>query len=87
MRLIGIEEHFITPAVRDAWNAIGLGARDPGAAFHDGDVGRRLLDLAEERLALMDETGLDMQLRRPCTTSGWKAWNWRSAPTMPWRPS
>ena len=41
MRLIGIEEHFITPAVRDAWDAIGLGARDPGAAFQGGDVGRR----------------------------------------------
>ena len=62
MMLIGIEEHFITPAVRDAWDAMGLGARDPGAAFHGGDVGRRLLDLAEERLALMDETGLDMQV-------------------------
>jgi predicted TIM-barrel fold metal-dependent hydrolase len=59
MRLVGIEEHCITPAVRDA---VGLGARDPGAAFHGGDVGRRLLDLAEERLSLMDETGLDMQV-------------------------
>ena len=62
MRLIGIEEHFITSDVRDAWDAMRLGARDPGAAFHGGDIGRRLLDLADERLALMDETGLDMQV-------------------------
>jgi predicted TIM-barrel fold metal-dependent hydrolase len=60
--LIGIEEHFITPAVRDAWDVTGLGARDPGAALHGGDVERRLLDLAGERLALMDETGLDVQV-------------------------
>ena len=69
MRLIGIEEHFITPAVLDAWDAIGLGARDSGAVFHGGDVGRRLLNLAEERLALMDETGLDMQVLGRKTTA------------------
>lgn len=62
MKLIGIEEHFLTPEVRDAWNAMDLGAIDPGAAFHSGEVERLLLDLAEERLALMDETGLDVQV-------------------------
>jgi len=29
MRLIGIEEHFLTAEVRQAWNAIGLEAPDP----------------------------------------------------------
>lgn len=62
MKLIGVEEHFITLAVQDAWDAMALGACDPSAALHGGDVGRQLLDLAEERLALMDETGLDMQV-------------------------
>ncbi len=62
MKLIGIEEHFLTPEVRNAWNAMNLGASDPGATFHSGEVERRLLDLAEERLALMDETGLDVQV-------------------------
>jgi len=62
MKLIGIEEHFITFAVRDAWNAIALEAIDPSVAFHAGAIGKRLLDLAEDRLALMDETGLDVQV-------------------------
>lgn len=62
MRLIGIEEHYLTADVRDAWDAIGLAATDPSVALHSGEVERRLLDLADERLALMDETGLDVQV-------------------------
>lgn len=31
MKLIGIEEHFLTTEVRDAWAAIGLEATDPHA--------------------------------------------------------
>lgn len=60
--LIGVEEHYLTTDVRDAWNAIGLGATDPSIAVHSRQVERRLLDLADERLALMDETGLDIQV-------------------------
>ncbi len=62
MKLIGIEEHFLTPDIRDAWNAINLGATDPSVAFHSGAIESHLFDLAEERLALMDETGLDVQV-------------------------
>jgi uncharacterized protein len=62
MKLIGIEEHFLTPDIRDAWNAINLGATDPSVAFHSGAIESRLFDLAEGRLALMDETGLDVQV-------------------------
>lgn len=62
MHLIGIEEHFLTPHVAAAWQAIGLAASDPSTAFHDGPIGLRLMDLAEQRLALMDETGLDVQV-------------------------
>ncbi|MDO7840802.1 hypothetical protein [Sphingomonas immobilis] len=61
MRLIGIEEHYLTEEVRNAWTAIALEAADPMVAAHSADVERRLLDLAGERLALMDETGLDVQ--------------------------
>lgn len=60
--LIGIEEHFLTPAIEHAWHAIGLEATDPSVGYHQGAFGRRLVDLADERLALMDETGLDMQV-------------------------
>lgn len=62
MKLIGIEEHFLTAEVRHAWESIGLDAVDPSVAFHSGVIERRLLDLAEDRLALMDETGLDVQV-------------------------
>ncbi|MGO9603534.1 MAG: amidohydrolase family protein [Candidatus Binataceae bacterium] len=62
MKLIGIEEHFLTDEIHRAWNAIGLEAVDPSMAFHSGTFEVRLLDLAEDRLALMDETGLDVQV-------------------------
>jgi predicted TIM-barrel fold metal-dependent hydrolase len=62
VKLIGVEEHFLTAEIREAWNAIGLDAVDPSVAFHSGTIEGRLLDLAEERLALMDETGLDVQV-------------------------
>ena len=62
MKLIGIEEHFITAEVNDAWNAAALEAVDPSVAFCAGVAWNRLFDLADERLALMDETGLDVQV-------------------------
>lgn len=62
MKIIGIEEHFLTPDIRDAWSAINLGATDPSVAFHSGAIESRLFDLTEGRLALMDETGLDVQV-------------------------
>ena len=62
MKLIGIEEHYLTEPVRDAWTAMGLEAMDPCVGIHSGAIERRLLDLADERLSLMDETGLDVQV-------------------------
>ena len=46
----------------DAWIAFGLDRIDPSTAFHAGDLATRLLDLAGTRIALMDETGLDVQV-------------------------
>jgi len=62
MQVIGIEEHFLTAEVRDAWHAIGLEAADPSVAVHSGIIEDRLLDFAEDRLAPMDKTGLDVQV-------------------------
>ncbi len=62
VKLIGIEEHFVTPEVEAAWHAIGLDAMDPSVGYHQGAIGRRLADIADERLALMDETGIDVQV-------------------------
>jgi predicted TIM-barrel fold metal-dependent hydrolase len=61
MKLNGIEEHFLTPEVRDAWAAPET-AEDPTAGLHQGRIGELLEDLGEERLRLMDETGLDVQV-------------------------
>jgi hypothetical protein len=49
--LIGVEEHHLTADVLGAWNATDL-----RVANHYGQIERRLLDLADERLAYMDET-------------------------------
>ena len=60
MKLIGIEEHFLTPEVRDTYAAITLD--DPSLAHNAGTIETRLFELADDRIALMDETGLDVQV-------------------------
>lgn len=62
MRLIAIEEHILPQDVRDAWEAAPP-PYDPVSAFADGgENGRRLADLGEGRIALMDEQGVDVQV-------------------------
>lgn len=62
MRLIAIEEHILTPDMRDQW-AAAPPPHDPVSAFADsGETGRRLADLGEGRIALMDEQGVDVQV-------------------------
>ncbi len=58
MRLVALEEHFVTP------DLVGYGAStatiaQPGAW---AEASRRLLDLTEERLPEMDAAGLDVQV-------------------------
>ena len=48
--------------IRKAWEAINLSATDPSVAVHFGTIESRLFDIAVRRLALMDETGLDVQV-------------------------
>ncbi|WP_239000406.1 amidohydrolase family protein [Ralstonia solanacearum] len=61
MKIIAIEEHVLPDAVKQAWNAVP-GADDGTLALNAGEFGERLANLAEQRLALMDETGVDMQV-------------------------
>jgi predicted TIM-barrel fold metal-dependent hydrolase len=61
MKLIAVEEHFLTREVGEAW-AAAPGPHDPTSGFHGGDLGARLADLGEMRLQLMDETGVDVQV-------------------------
>jgi predicted TIM-barrel fold metal-dependent hydrolase len=62
MRLIAIEEHILPPAVREAWGTAPEPHDPVSAAADGGENGRRLADLGEGRLALMDEQGVDVQV-------------------------
>lgn len=62
MKLIGIEEHFLTRDVGDAWRALGLDMSSPMVAHDLGPMAQKLMELADQRIALMDETGLDVQV-------------------------
>ena len=61
MRLIAIEEHFLTSAVRAAW-AASTEADAPMQGLHRGAIEDRLDDLDERRLRDMDEAGVDVQV-------------------------
>jgi predicted TIM-barrel fold metal-dependent hydrolase len=61
MKLIAIEEHFLTPDIRAAWASSAIGQE--GTAHLDlGEIEDRLDDLGEGRIALMDESGVDVQV-------------------------
>lgn len=60
MKLIGIEEHFLTNEVRNAWgNSV---EEDPTLKLHLGAIETRLEEIGENRLSLMDESGIDVQV-------------------------
>lgn len=61
MKLIAIEEHFLTPAIRAAWAASTIG-QEGTDAFDRGEIEARLDDLGDGRIALMDEAAVDVQV-------------------------
>jgi predicted TIM-barrel fold metal-dependent hydrolase len=63
LKIVGLEEHFVTPGLLDAWMELPPDRRD--LAFGpatEGDTGRRLLELGPARIAAMDATGLSVQV-------------------------
>lgn len=58
MRTIGLEEHFVTPALA----GYGAGSASIAQPAAWGAASRLLLDLTEERLPAMDAAGLDVQV-------------------------
>jgi len=63
MKLIGLEEHIVTPAVVAAWQALDPEWQDLALTPSEGgDSGRRLAEFGPERFAAMSETGLDVQV-------------------------
>jgi uncharacterized protein len=62
MRIVALEEHFLLPEVVKAWDRrAGNSAAVTGGAGDD-PFSRRLLDLGEERIAAMDDQGVDVQV-------------------------
>lgn len=62
MKLIAIEEHFITPQIHAAWRSSSLGTEGTDAFDERKEIAERLEDLGEGRIALMDEAGIDVQV-------------------------
>ncbi len=63
MKTIGTEEHFVTDEVVAAWSRLDSPARDDSrAGVPPGEVGDRLREVGERRIAAMDEAGLDVQV-------------------------
>ncbi len=61
MKIIALEEHFATPQVIAAWQALDPATRDLAIKQSTGnDKERRLCDFAELRIATMDEAGIDV---------------------------
>ncbi|PZF72676.1 amidohydrolase family protein [Taibaiella soli] len=61
MKIIAIEEHFLTPAVKKQWEQYA-DKDDPTQNLHLGEIEQRLEDIGSTRLQLMDETGIDTQV-------------------------
>ncbi|WP_026883130.1 amidohydrolase family protein [Clostridium akagii] len=59
MKIVGIEEHFLTNSVRNAWS---VGEQDSSQGLNMGEVENRLDDLSDGRIKLMDESGVDIQV-------------------------
>ncbi|MGO9750083.1 MAG: amidohydrolase family protein [Solirubrobacteraceae bacterium] len=63
MKTIGTEEHFVTDEVLAAWSQLGRAAHeDSRAGAPPGEMGERLREVGERRIAAMDEAGLDVQV-------------------------
>lgn len=61
MKTIALEEHFATQEIMDAWKRVDPRWRDLALkASTEGEGARRLLELGQERLAAMDEAGIDV---------------------------
>lgn len=61
MKLIAIEEHFLTPEIRVAWASSAIG-QEGTDGLDQGEIEERLNDLGKGRISLMDEGGVDVQV-------------------------
>jgi predicted TIM-barrel fold metal-dependent hydrolase len=72
VKIVGLEEHYITADVVDAWQKLDSRWQDASmSGSTDSDVGRRLLSLDDERLSVMDDAGVDTQVLSLTTPGLW----------------
>ena len=63
MKLIALEEHFVTPAMHTAWSELGATEHDPNTdGFKAPPLKAKLDDFTGERLRQMDQSGVDVQV-------------------------
>ncbi len=63
MKVIALEEHFVTSEVQQAWQSLEAQYQDLAfKASSGGEGGRRLMELGRDRLAAMDAAGIDVQV-------------------------
>src|ERR1700729_203769 len=63
MNTIGTEEHFVTDEVVTAWSRLDPDSReDSSASTPPGEMGERLREVGDRRIAAMDQAGLDVQV-------------------------
>lgn len=62
MRIVALEEHFVVPGVVAAWQALPPGRMSISGGAGDDRLSRLLLDLGDERIAAMDDQGVDVQV-------------------------
>ncbi len=62
MRTVGLEEHFVTADVAEAWRRLEPQWQNPAELSAGGDLQHRLADLDGERFTAMRDTGLDVQV-------------------------
>ncbi len=62
MKIIGLEEHFVPQSFLDVWLDLPNAERDGLTTFAQGEVGEKLADLGDGRIADMDAHGVDVQV-------------------------
>lgn len=63
MKIVALEEHFATAGTMAAWRALAPELQDLSIPYSSlPDVEHALLDLAEDRIAAMDQAGVDVQV-------------------------
>lgn len=63
LTVVGLEEHFVTADVLNAWQGLDPQWQDLSLTpSTQGESGRRLAELDAERIAAMDDAGLDVQV-------------------------